>query len=337
MFMNNFTKSDRSYWWSITNLTCCSSIKSLQKRGLGALMFIMFFVFSSSAFAQDYVDDCMHGVPGAADAESILTSTRDFSNCLGLAIIHDDASLADGSFMVRGEEFPEGYYIENPDGSISARTGFEKGSDHCDWKYYHVFTVKCDPTNPDIGSDGTAVVDTYVITYRGGDQEQPKLKKGVTFPTGEKDLKVCFDEAADRLASSPEYAYLQPGNIMNLFTDNCSHLKVDDMVQLRTKQKQSDCKWIIIYSYTIWDGCTDPLEYSVTFEGGDTVDPWFTSSLPAKEIWVDCDDALLYAKNAETLAWDDNCYDPGKKRANAEDKVDFSTFDFCNGGSFQRV
>ncbi|MFK2821273.1 hypothetical protein U0L90_14180, partial [Flavobacteriaceae sp. LMIT009] len=55
--MNNFTKSDRSYWWSITNLTCCSSIKSL-RGGMTTLLMAMFFVLSSgAAFAQDGVGD----------------------------------------------------------------------------------------------------------------------------------------------------------------------------------------------------------------------------------------------------------------------------------------
>jgi hypothetical protein len=54
MFMNNFTKSDsESFWYAITNLTCCSIAFRKCKLGVKALMVTLLFAFSvGSMYAQ---------------------------------------------------------------------------------------------------------------------------------------------------------------------------------------------------------------------------------------------------------------------------------------------
>jgi hypothetical protein len=308
MFMNNFTKkSGRAYWHSITNLTCSSpSFRKLQTNSIKALMLLMFFTLSTGAlFAQNPdlgtgiheadTEGCLLDLP-APHSIDYLMALPEFDDCRN-----------------SGEAFLLEFRPENNSGigEFGVVSGFAAGSTDCSWTYYYVYTLKCN-----------GVATPFTVEYDGGDTTQPKLRKGKVIPPGQKDMNLCY-------ADIPEPHTLD--YIAGLFQDNCDHLKVSDFVTMKTKTKQDDCKWIVIYVYSIWDHCTEPIEVSITYTGGDTQDPWFTSELPKKDITVDCDNI----PDPVTLNWADNCTE-GKLKVKSQD--DTSQLGIgCEGGVITRT
>jgi HYR domain len=285
--MNNFTKSSgRAYWHSITNLFCCSPhIKRLQDKSMKAVMLFMFFALGSGAmFAQNpnlgggilagTIDGCMADVPAATPVADLMADP-----------FFDACRASSEAFLLEpNTDF-------NTPGEYGVSSGYTVGSTNCSWTFYYVYTLKC-----------AGEIEPYTVQYNGGDATQPKLKKGAVIPPGAKDLNLCYADIP--APHTVEY-------IASLFQDNCSHIKADELVTLRTKSKQDDCKWIVMYVYTIHDGCTEPIEVVITYTGGDTQKPWFTSELPKKDITVDCDNIPAPV----TLYWADNCAAPGKVKS----------------------
>ncbi|VAV84156.1 hypothetical protein MNBD_BACTEROID02-1027, partial [hydrothermal vent metagenome] len=287
------------------NLFCCNPhIKRVQDKGMKAVMLFMFFALGSGAmFAQNpnlgggflagTIDGCMTNVPGATPVADLMADP-----------FFDACRASNEAFILEpNTEF------DTP-GEWGVSSGFTVGSTNCSWTYYYVYTSKC-----------AGEITPYTVQYNGGDATQPKLKKGAVIPPGAKDLNLCFADIP--APHSVQY-------IANLFTDNCGILKADELVTLRTKTKQDDCKWIVMYVYTIHDYCTDPVEVSITYTGGDTQEPWFTSQLPTKDITVDCDNIPAPV----TLNWADNCTSPGKvKSVDDTSKLGIG----CEGGIITRT
>lgn len=251
----------------------------------------MFFTLSSgSLFAQnppegggflaDTIDGCMNNLPSAIPTEDLM-ARPEFDVC-----------------RENGDRF-ELHTIDptGADGEWGVTTGFTKGSTDCSWTYYYVYSIKCG------GDDGSGEVSPYTVQFNGGDGTRPKLKKGAVIPPGGKDLNLCYAD----IPAPHDVQY-----IADLFTDNCGYLKAGELVTMRTKSKQDDCKWIVIYTYTIWDHCTEPVEVSITYTGGDTESPEFVDSknLP-QDVTVDCDNI----PDPVTLFWDDNCTPKGKVKS----------------------
>ena len=320
MFMNNFTKSSgRAYWHSITNSKSCSpGFRKLQNNGMKALLLLMFFTFSSGAMFAfdpiDAIDDCMHvydegTLPSQADAEA----TIDLTGCTILPADQIHLIPSKGSFDVEGESFPWGEPDDGTDDPDVGATGFDKTSTHCDWTFYYVFDIKC---NND--------VKRVTVTYHGGDKTPPVLKdkKNYPFPSDQKGLDLCYDKRP--VAPSAM-------DIADLYTDNCNHVKVSDMVSKRTRVKNDDCGWIEIHTYTIKDYCdSNHFEMTLTYSGSDQSAPEF-DNIPMDLVGdyaVQCDNI----PPAQELNWSDNCTAPNK--ATAED--DDNHFD-CSGGYILRT
>ena len=331
MFMNNFTKSDRSYWWSITNLTCCSSIKSLQSKSITALTLLMFLAFSSLSFAQvpgtdptgggeefNEFNGSMYEVP-ARKPVSELMAPGYFDG------FFDACHESDEDFVIHEVEANPG--SDNPDnpgafdGEWGVATGFAKGSTHCSWTFYYVYSVKC-----------ANEVTPFTVKYSGGDGTSPWVPRHLKAAYNDlikdiKDQNVCYDDRP--IAPTGE-------EVAEYYTDNSEYVKVHGvLVKKTTRVRNDDCGWIEIHTYTVSDYCPDnDFEFSITYSGADTEAPSFVGKVDElkPDITVDCDKippmtALLYT---------DNCAFDGQRRIMpVEDRSNLG--EGCEGGYILRT
>ncbi|MCK0178540.1 hypothetical protein MWU50_04480, partial [Flavobacteriaceae bacterium S0862] len=128
--MNNFTK-------------CCSSLGSLQKKGKATLLLFMFLALTSLSYAQGTganntgggeelgpINGSMYEVP-AMKSVSELMAPGYFDG------FFDACQDSDEEFQIHPVAPQQGVY-----GEWGVATGFAKGSDHCSWTYYYVYSVK---------------------------------------------------------------------------------------------------------------------------------------------------------------------------------------------------
>ncbi len=308
MFMNNFTK-------------CCSSLGSLQKKGKAALVLFMFLALTSLSYAQGTganntgggeeigpVNGSMYEVP-ARKSVSELMAPGYFN---GFFDACHDSSEAFEIHLVDA--------INGVDGEWGVATGFAKGSDHCSWTYYYVYTVKC-----------AGEVTPFTVKYNGGDATSPwvpkHLKGAYNAAIADKlDLDLCYDKRPTAPTADEIKAF---------YTDNSEHVKVyGEMVTKRTKTKNDDCGWVEINIYTVKDYCEDnAFEFSITYSGSDQSAPVFNEYAieNLKDITVDCDKIPAPA----AIPYTDNCAPKGKAKMYDE----ISTIvpgEECAGGTITR-
>lgn len=320
MFMNNFTKSDRSYWWSITNLTCCSSVKSLQSKSITAFMLLMFLAFSSASFAQvpgsdptgggeeiGPVNGCMHEVPARKPVSELMAP--------GYLDGFFDACIASGEDFVIHEVPAQ----QGVDGEWGVATGFSKGSTHCSWTYYYVYSVKC-----------AGEVTPFTVKYNGGDATAPWVPRHLksaynALIADKKDLNVCYNDRP--IAPTAQ-------QIASYYDDNCDHVKVSgELVKKTTRVRNDDCGWIEIHTYTVADYCpANTFEFSITYSGADIEAPAFVGKpdelLP--DITVNCDEIPRMVP----LSYTDNCAASGRVLP-VEDRSNLG--EACAGGYILRT
>ena len=320
MFMYNFTKSNGSKKWSITNLTC-SSIKSLQSKGMTALMLLMFFAFSSASFAQVQgtnpsgggeeigpLNASMFEVPAMKPVEELMAPGY-FDG------FFDACHASDEDFVIHVVEEQQGV-----DGEWGVATGFAKGSTHCSWTYYYVYSVKC-----------ANEVTPFTVKYYGGDATAPWVPRHlktayndlIQDKTG---LNLCYDDRP--IAPTAE-------EIKSYYTDNSEYVKVHGvLVDKRTRVKNDDCGWIEIHTYTVSDYCpSNTFEFSITYSGGDYEAPVFEKDyevLVPKELTVNCDQI----PSIVPLKYTDNCAGSGRV-VPVEDRSGLT--DACAGGVITRT
>ena len=316
MFMNNFTK-------------CCSSAKGLQKKGITTLMLFMFLALTSLSYGQGLgedplgggeeigdINECMHDVPAMKSVADLMVP--------GYFNGYFDACQDSNDFVIN--PVAADYGSDNPNmpqffnGEWGKKTGFSKGSTHCNWIFYYVYSVKC-----------AGEVTPFTVKYSGGDATAPSVPKANkaaynALVADKLDLNLCFDDRP--IAPTAE-------QIAALYTDNCDHVKVSgELVSKRTKTKNDDCGWTEIHVYTVQDYCeSNAFEFSITYTGSDHDAPVFKQETieGLKDITVDCDKI----PDAVSIPYTDNCAPNGK--ANLYDEV--STIvkgEECAGGTIER-
>jgi hypothetical protein len=316
MFMNNFTK-------------CCSSAKGLQKKGITTLMLFMFLALTSLSYGQGLgvdplgggeeigdINECMHDVPAMKSVADLMVP--------GYFNGYFDACQGSNDFVIH--PVAADYGSDNPNmpqafnGEWGKKTGFSKGSTHCNWIFYYVYSVKC-----------AGEVTPFTVKYSGGDATAPSVPKANkaaynALVADKLDLNLCFDDRPT--APTAE-------QIAALYTDNCDHVKVSgELVSKRTKTKNDDCGWTEIHVYTVQDYCeSNAFEFSITYTGSDHDAPVFNQKAieGLKDITVDCDKI----PDAVSIPYTDNCAPNGK--AKLYDEV--STIvkgEECAGGTIER-
>ncbi|WP_347926241.1 T9SS type A sorting domain-containing protein [Pontimicrobium sp. SW4] len=306
--MNNFTK-------------CCSSFGRLQNKGKSTLMLFMFLALTSLSYAQGTganntgggeelgpVNGCMHEVP-AMKSVSELMAPGYFDGFFDAC--HDSSE----EFQIHPVAAQQGV-----DGEWGVATGFAKGSTHCSWTYYYVYSVKC-----------AGEVTPFTVKYNGGDATAPwvpKQNKAAynALIADKLDLDLCFDNRPIAPTAN---------EIAALYTDNCEHVKVSgELVSKRTKTKNDDCGWVEIHVYTVKDYCDDnAFEFSITYSGSDQSEPVFNEKAieGLKDITVDCDKI----PDAVAIPYTDNCAPSGKAKLHEEVSTIVEGQE-CAGGIIER-
>ncbi|MCK0180654.1 hypothetical protein MWU50_15270, partial [Flavobacteriaceae bacterium S0862] len=230
-------------------------INSLQKKGKATLLLFMFLALTSLSYAQGTganntgggeelgpINGSMYEVP-AMKSVSELMAPGYFDG------FFDACQDSDEEFQIHPVAPQQGVY-----GEWGVATGFAKGSDHCSWTYYYVYSVKC-----------AGEVTPFTVKYNGGDATSPWVPKhlkaayNVAIAPME-GLDVCYDNRP--VAPTAD-------EIKAFYTDNSNHVKVyGEMVTKRTKTKNDDCGWVEINIYTVKDYCEDnAFEFSITYSG----------------------------------------------------------------------
>ena len=294
-----------------------------------ALTLLMFFAFSSASFAQvqgtnptgggEEVNDyngSMYEVPARKPVEDLMAPGY-------LDGFFDACHESDADFVIHiVEANPGSDDPDNPgahDGEWGVNTGFAKGSDHCSWTFYYVYSVKCaDEVTP------------FTVKYSGGDGTSPWVPRNLKTEYNNRiqdmtGLNVCYDDRP--VAPSEE-------EIKSYYTDNSEYVKVHGvLVDKRTRVKNDDCGWIEIHTYTVSDYCpSNTFEFSITYSGADVEAPDFEGKphelLP--DITVDCDQI----PSAIPLKYTDNCADSGRVMP-VEDRTNLG--EGCAGGYILRT
>ncbi|TJY31477.1 hypothetical protein, partial [Pontimicrobium aquaticum] len=241
----------------MSNFTLRFPTNYIQNKGKTALMLFMFLALTSLSYGQGWgvdptgggeeigdINGCMHEVP-AMKPVSELMAPGYFNG------FFDACQNSDEEFVIHPVAEQQGV-----DGEWGVATGFAKGSTHCNWTYYYVYSVKC-----------AGEVTPFTVKYSGGDATAPwvpKQNKAAynALIADKLDLDLCFD-------NRPTAPTAQ--EIAALYTDNCEHVKVSgELVSKRTKTKNDDCGWIEIHIYTVKDYCeSNAFEFSITYSGSD--------------------------------------------------------------------
>ncbi|TJY33872.1 hypothetical protein, partial [Pontimicrobium aquaticum] len=251
--MNNFTK-------------CCSSLGRLQSKSKTALMLFMFLALTSLSYGQGWGVDPTGGGEEISDINASMyevPAMKQVSELMAPGYFNgffDACQNSDEEFLIHAVDADPG--ADDPDmpqafnGEWGKKTGFAKGSDHCNWIFYYVYSVKC-----------AGEVTPFTVKYSGGDATAPwvpKQNKAAynVLIQDKLDLDLCFENRP--VAPTVD-------EIKAMYTDNSEHVKVyGEMVTKRTKTKNDDCGWIEIHIYTVKDYCeSNAFEFSITYSGSD--------------------------------------------------------------------
>ncbi|MFK2821342.1 hypothetical protein U0L90_14555, partial [Flavobacteriaceae sp. LMIT009] len=300
----------------------------------------MFFVLSSgAAFAQDGVGDdptgsgetitdpsyaCMHDVPARIPISVLMEEGYNGG-------VFDSCRDKEEPFVIH--EVPADPGSDDPDnpdahnGAWGVKTGFSKGSSHCSWTFYYVYSVKC----------GNEVL-PYTVKVKGGDTMAPypnkRDKEGYAqfeyLTRDQEGLNECYDNRP--VAPLAE-------DLLQYFSDNCDHVKNNGYyVKKDTRVRNDDCGWIEIHTYRVQDYCSSNVyEFHITYSGADEEQPEWVGDIEAlfpdmKD--VECADLDEILNEDTTMSYTDNCAKDGRTRA----VVDTSKLgEGCEGGYVTRT
>jgi hypothetical protein len=296
-----------------------------------ALTLLMFLAFSSVSFAQVPGEDPIGGGEEFNDFNGSMyevPARKPVSELMAPGYFNgffDACHESDDDFVIHTVEAnPGSDDPDNPgafDGEWGVATGFAKGSTHCSWTFYYVYSVKC-----------ANEVTPFTVKYSGGDGTSPWVPRHLKAAYNElikdiKDQNVCYDDRP--IAPTGK-------EVAELYTDNSEYVKVHGvLVKKTTRVRNDDCGWIEIHTYTVSDYCpANDFEFSITYSGADIEAPSFVGKVDElkPDIEVDCDKIPAMTP----LYYTDNCAFEGQRRIMpVEDRTNLG--EGCEGGYILRT
>jgi len=257
--MNNFTKSNgKSYWQSITNLTCCSiGLKKMHLNSMRAFMFVMLFAFTLAPVLSqngplrtlDPINDCQ---PDLEVGDTVLPEEFEGLSDADIELLY--GPQCDGDKFTLSWE----------------RLVTFMGGDDCDWLLDVELKVICtdedDPNNP------TTLFDVK-FEFNGGDMDPPIIN-----PKPENETVECGPD------NEQQFADWLANNGGGVAVDDCSDVTWSYQIIDSADLCGNTGYWTV--EFTATDACGNSASDVATFTIEDTTPPDVT---PASDETVECD------------------------------------------------
>ena len=211
-----------------------------------------------------YIDDCDRTITAQQEV-TVEDNNIPFLNegvVLEVGESDIDACLAGMPPAPYTEEELEGLYSDTCGNvNVTLTTVNPEGNNDCQWVVGYIYTIQDDCENFAL---------PVKIYYNGGDKTPP-VQTGQT-PMGRNTLDLCID------ASLEELGVPEPGDVVELFEDNCGEVLTADSIERTEKITMgNDCEWIRVFEYVATDACGNKsLPMKINYSGGDKSAPTST-------------------------------------------------------------